>query len=745
MKFNDITQSKSLRYATNDYLCINLRGKLHVALAHNDIFSLQDITDNLTNHSSYYSALFYIADTCTRDINRARLQNNERDKAEEISKSIYLLNEIPRNQNYELVLKYDIFVSDIQFDLLEFQPEDDYNPFDTFMNSQDKDFKEDQNEPQDQEESRLALLSFIVESTKVNFSMIENSALENNVNITKIDISVKDWLLVNELFNVSPDLSASLNKNQKVIPLHPKLFDIKENYKDDTFEEYDSSIENILQYNPERVLVYWQRGKKYNKTGLRLDWLELSLFTTTTNKQNSIDQYLETGDILVNIYKSLNTKLTFEWFWKYTEQLYLPQIETDGLLDCHFNGFILQANSLHEWSKYIPPYHEYPQQSDLAFKLNTKFLVKVYFDEIAIDYTPCVTNTTWLEVYKNYDYNIKKDEQDESSDEDCEDPIYKTNTRTIVAFDINLKAKIEPDNGIIDMTIKINDLTAYLLWTSQYSPKWSSDLLIDDKHSITSMYNQLLTKMGFVNIASIKEMELKIFSEPADMEQYINQQKSKSIASLNENLSNKYEIPYMSLLNQSLDTKSSQIVDTGIELIQKLTVKVDLFNISIYLCRDSIWGLYLLSECANLHINESMKWINKKMRNPKKNKSSKKAKFSNVISEIQEDSSESDKEESKKFEYLQGIKFDSEKLNIIDDYIESSTHISELPMKKKISDYMKESLEDTFDIIGVESKVKDDFEEGEVRMFGEFDISTDHINMIEQNSSKSIANLTKLI
>ena len=716
-------------------------------MTHNDTFNLKDVADNLANHSSYYCTLFYLADACTRDFNHVRLRNTESNNStEKMSKSIYPRNTVPRIQNYELVLKYDIFISNLQFDLLDNQAnllsEDDYNPFDSFKHSMSKESKQDQSDFKCDNDLRLALLSLIVESTKINFSMIENSASEKSTNITKMDIIVSDWILVNELFYISPDLDINFNETRKVIPLHPKLFDTEIDKNDVKFEEYDINIQNILKYSSEHILIYWQRGKKYNETGIRQDWIELSLFNTMTSKSNAIDQYLETGDILFNVYKSLNTKLSFRLFWKYAEQLYLPQIDSQMLLDFHVSGFILQASSLHEWHKYIPPYHEYSQQSDLAFKFNTKYTVKVHFDEIAIDYTPWVTNANWLEVYKNYNYHIHKDTDENSSDEDFKDTIYKTSTRTIVALDVNLKAKIEPDDEILDMSIKVNDLTAYLLWTSQYSPKWSSDLLIDNEHSITSMYGKLLSKMGFVNIASLKEMDLNILSKPRDKEDYMFEKDSKLIAMLPENLNDQFKIPYMRLLNQPSNIKSSRIENAEAALTNRSKVKIDVSNISIYLCHDSIWGLYLLSECANVHINESIKLINKRTKKPKSIKNSRKAKFSNSLSQVQEDSSESDQEEKKKIEYNQGILFKPDKPLVIDNYIESCIMQSELPMKKKISDYMQQTVEESFDIIG-ESKVKpkDEFKEGEVKMFGVLDISNNYMNMLDQNKSKSISNL----
>ena len=335
-------------------------------MTHNDIFNLQDVVDNLANHSSYYCTLFYLADACTRDVNRVRLQNTESNNStEEISKSLYPWNTASRIQNYEHVLQYHIFVSNLQFDLLDNQAnllsENDYNPFDSFKYSVDKESKQDQSDFKCDNDSRFALLSLIVESTKINFSMIENSASEKGTNITKMGIIVSDWILVNALFYITPDLDINFNETWKLIPLHPKLFDTEIDKDDMKFEEYDINIQNILKYSPENVLVYWQRGKKYNKTGIRQDWIELSLFNTMTNKSNAINQYLETGEILFNVYKSLKIKLPFKLFWKYAEQLYIPQIDSQILLDWHVNGFILQASSLHEWHKYIPPYHECPQ------------------------------------------------------------------------------------------------------------------------------------------------------------------------------------------------------------------------------------------------------------------------------------------------------------------------------------------------------------------------------------------------
>ena len=87
--------------------------------------------------------------------------------------------------------------------------------------------------------------------------------------------------------------------------------------------------------------------------------------------------------------------------------------------------------------------------------------------------------------------------------------VYKTNTRTVnIIGKTTIDLKVEEDK--INVQVKIQDLASYLLWTRDYSQKWSNDVLVDHQNMINTIHNDILSKMGFVNVIKIDTVEVGV-------------------------------------------------------------------------------------------------------------------------------------------------------------------------------------------------------------------------------------------
>lgn len=198
-----------------------------------------------------------------------------------------------------------------------------------------------------------------------------------------------------------------------------------------------------------------------------------------------------------------------------------------------------------------------------------------------------MTNKMCMEVYKNYDYNIQDGNDSDDSDSDIEyEEFYRTNTRMVLILDASLKIELEPSNKILNVNVKLRDLTAYTLWTTQYSPKWSSELLLDTDQSITLALNGLLSKMGFVNVLNVSNFDVNLSSLPVDLEKSKNLILKAQIASLDEILENdEYELQVMTLkfpIKDSSNTLIKQDVAAKQDPSDKLTISINLSSVIIY-------------------------------------------------------------------------------------------------------------------------------------------------------------------
>jgi len=198
-----------------------------------------------------------------------------------------------------------------------------------------------------------------------------------------------------------------------------------------------------------------------------------------------------------------------------------------------------------------------------------------------------------LEVYKNYEYSIQAGDGDSTDSAATHgDEVYKTNTRAIVTFSAGLTLEIEPDNDKLNLQVKLSDIATYLLWTSQYSVKWSNDLLLDYDQSINSAHGGLLTKMGFVNIIAVNTIDVSIVILPLEEQgknngNDISNRKLIPIASLADIHSDDIVMPIIIMNREATEiTSSQQINQTFIEkssdLPRSTSINVNISTIYIF-------------------------------------------------------------------------------------------------------------------------------------------------------------------
>lgn len=617
------------------------------------------------SHQFYFISAFKIARTCTLDILRIKTQGSKIHKPDnapvDIEKEIEnweAAEAVFSSQCFKPLFKLEVLMPDFQIDLLndEYLEEEyveesifdnkDFNPFSTIANFMKKDSEENiQRKNSSESYQQIWLLSILIENTEITMNMLENVESQDKSTSLKLDLKVEDWIIANNLFTSDLELKWELMYESKHAPLHPKLFDTNLKFGTKQIHPYEPRIKNVLQQNPERVILYFQQGLKS---------FEINLFIILTESLPSVESLLSPTDLLLNLYKSLDSKLPFRLFYEYCSLLYQSTIKNEIFVDSQINGLTLVANNIHEWANYIPVYKEKEEKSGLVIKTGNKVTIKIGFTELGIDYTPYLSNKMWLEVYKNYEYNVPKENEDgDDGGEERYEEIYKTNTRIVCLCDISCAMEIQPDDDLFSIQIKLHEFSANLLWTSQYSPKWSSDLLIDYEQSLNSVYNGLLPKMGFVNVFTFKSVDISLQTEliTDPITGKIMKPYKTPIASLSDIPdSEDIEIPTVYLSKRLVKLEARDLEEVIPH--QVITGNINISSISIFCCHDSIWGFYLLSESANVHVSKSIKRLIKKMSQPPKEKSKKKY-FEGVIDEVN-DSSESDNEESKEFSQLQG-------------------------------------------------------------------------------------------
>jgi len=194
-----------------------------------------------------------------------------------------------------------------------------FNPFETLANFMQKDSNEEipVKTEANNKLSRISLLSLIFENGELNLNLLENKTNKRNGSKLKIDAKICDILLVDKLFTSSDDLKLTLLSESKEIPLHPKLFDQKNDKYQNKVNNCYPNIQNIMKNYPERVIMYSQQGIKHSDTNKIADFIELNLFIVMKETSSSLSTKFDPSDLLVNLYKSLDTKLTFKMFWDY--------------------------------------------------------------------------------------------------------------------------------------------------------------------------------------------------------------------------------------------------------------------------------------------------------------------------------------------------------------------------------------------------------------------------------------------
>lgn len=150
--------------------------------------------------------------------------------------------------------------------------------------------------------------------------------------------------------------------------------------------------------------------------------------------------------------------------------------------------------------------------------------------------------------------------------------------------------------------MKLDDLSSYLLWTRNYSPKWSTDLLLDNEKLVNTLVDDLLSKMGFVNVIKVLNIELAFKKGLVKIDPVTNQptQKLKLFASLPDIYDNEALALPSIMSNKNLEEAGPA------------EMSVSISSILVYLCHDSILGFLLFASTAAVHISKAIQKIAKK-------------------------------------------------------------------------------------------------------------------------------------
>lgn len=385
-------------------------------------------------------------------------------------------------------------------------------------------------------------------------------------------------------------------------------------------------------------------------------------------------------------------------------------VQNDLFVNLDVKGLIINATTVHDWADFIPQATEPVQNEDFVLLTNNTINLKVTLSHIALDYTPCVTQKSCLEVYKNYSYKIDDEEDGDSSDDSLPrgEMIYKSNTRMVDLLG-KLTLDITKNDNNMNMNMKLQNLAAYILWTQDYSSKWSHDLLIDNEKLIDSIMNDLLSRMGFVNIIKIEAIDMSLKKEllKNDPKTHKLPRKIKKLASLPDIYqSDTLEIPTMIMLKDIHENGPAEI-------------SINLSKVLVFLCHDSILGTFLFSKTAELHINKAMKRISKKTSKVVKQIDKDKKIFNSVIKEEEDDSSD---EEKKNIDISKFV-----------DYHKFGRDSGDIYLEKKLSNQSMKIRQD-FDIIDDFDtfEKRNPYEEGTVVVHDKFEFIHDYIDTAPQ-------------
>lgn len=534
--------------------------------------------------------------------------------------------------------------------------------------------------------------------------------LNNQTQRISIDLGISDWVVVDHLFHHYHDFSTRLNPDSNEIPLHPKLFDF-EKQRENRLKEYDIKIESILKNHPERVIVYLQRAISNNNKRFKANWLKFELTMLIKNELSSISDQYSFSEKAIYLYKSLEKKLPFELFAKYCWFYFEPILKNNTNINVEVKGLIFKLTGIHNWSDFLAPSSSTPEnKEDFIVKGNNTLNFNILIDDWGVDYTPWVTNKSLLKIYKNFEYDVQTQDSDSSQEEISQiSQLYQTNTRMVLilgSWSVILKA----NDRNLSIVTKVENLETYLLWTKDYSLKWSWELLLDDNKLINNGQGDILYKMGFVNVLTIEMAKITL-----------NKELQKLDIITNAPLKNLKSILLFPIIGEQLKQKipnvilKSDIPETG-----RLSIELVASTFSVFCCHDSIICFLLFSQAADFHIQKSLKRISKKMSEKSNSINAQQITKESVIKEV-ESSDESDHEEIK----IQ------EPINLKSILEEHKFHkIKEPLLDKKLSENTRSIIEE-FDIINPVKKQNKEFKEGEVKL-------TDSLIFIDDYMVKNI-------
>jgi hypothetical protein len=592
-----------------NYIHFDFSQGIYFGMNYSQIQQITELSESALNHLFQIKTLFYVANSCMRDITQDESIQERKDTEDEnydavddpidIDDLIDNLEPIENVQKslstipHKSLFKLDITCPIIQLDLIDesgknvegqvfsIYKEEPLNPFESnyqvLKNSCNK-----ESDISDFSDTRLCLLSFIIESVSFKLNMLEQINCPDETKKLKINLKLADCLLANNLFLCDADLNTRLSPISEPIPLHPKLFNQKMPTKY-SFKSYFPSISNILIHHPERVIIYRQRGIQELNDGNYFSDAELYVILKT-DKRPVANQFTPAEGI-VNLYRSLDQKLSFELFSKYWCIFYEPEISNQVYLSLNLRWLVFQISNIHDWCDFVPRFstQESVPKDNFVQQTNNSVNIKLNVRHFCVDYTPWVTSKSIMEVYKNYEYKH----------EDEEELFYKSNTRVIASVDsITLAFSNNSDSKNLDL--KSADFVISLLWTRDFSEKWSADVLLDDDNLITSINSSLLQKYGFVNVLNLRSLTMKLNKSQLEINPKTNKpfRDLSSFASLPD-LNDAVEFPKL-IMCSSIDDRD------------KTDISVEIGEILGSVCHDSIIGLLLFSSTAVMHLEESI-------------------------------------------------------------------------------------------------------------------------------------------
>jgi len=224
-KSNHIVNNKSVSVKhKKNYAHIEFSKGVYFGLTHTNLENLNELTDSLMNHIMQIKTIFYVSNSCFKDITENKNINSrmsdekpssEEDDVLEIDELLEGLDSPERlkksmsNFLHKSSFKLDITLPKLQFDLLDesgknaeaqvfsIYKEEPINPFDSRYTSKNL---SDQNVDDSLTKPKLALLSFIIEKATFHLDILEEVNCPDETKKLKMGLILFDSILVNNLF-----------------------------------------------------------------------------------------------------------------------------------------------------------------------------------------------------------------------------------------------------------------------------------------------------------------------------------------------------------------------------------------------------------------------------------------------------------------------------------------------------------------------------------------------------------------